>query len=431
MSASSRQVLGTIFADQHVEEAALEIHRRALTMPPEQRFEFLMNWVLPGDDHETFRLAIDFSPTHPAPPVRGPLDERRIVAAARTGASRVQTGGELVAPALDLIHLAAQLRRLPEIRKQIQASTPRGEIQQRCRLTLLGLVDVALEDFDRAFVSLDELFDRVMASTRPDFRDRWPETLAVHECLQHDQTRDAATETLHRMLQSQVRVGVANGPTAWDRWVAASAGHVHSLNFSGSQVALQNWAPASRTDIWSRGLGMPTAAWVLSRGRVENIASHDDDYLYYRIPMMGDFEVECEVSSFNWRDTHLMVAGTYVAPIYDHLSYGTGSFRSARPSGKIEPRLTECGDWIRYRAVVRNGQCATYFNGRLIHTEPLPFGRDPWLAIRSPSYADGGVRNLRITGSPVIPEQVYLSVSPSLTGWYACHGEPLDGPDAY
>ena len=71
-----RRVLGAIFADQHVDDAAIDVHRFALTMPPEQRFEYLANWVLPGSDHETFRLAVDFSPTHPAPPARNTLEEQ-------------------------------------------------------------------------------------------------------------------------------------------------------------------------------------------------------------------------------------------------------------------------------------------------------------------------------------------------------------------
>ncbi len=428
---STPAVLGAIFAEQHVEDAALDIHRRALQMPPDQRFQFLSNWVLPSAGHATFRLAIDFSPTHPAPPARDLMENERVRAAARDGASRIPTGGELVSPALDLIHLAAELGRLSELRSKIQATAPQGEIQQRCQLALLGIADAALGDFDAALTSLDELFARVLKSTYPAFPDRWPETLAVHECLTHEPTRDAATEVLNRMLQSQVRNGVANGPLAWNRWVTAAAGRVRSLDFDRPQVALQNWAPVSRTNQWSRGVGMPNASWVLARGQVESVASHDDDFLFYRIPLMGDFEVECDVSGFGWRDTHLMVAGTYVAPIYDHVSYGVGSFRGERPPGTIDPRLTESKDWIRYRAVVRDGQCSTYFNGRLIHVEPLPFGRDPWLAIRSPSYTDGSVRNLRITGNPIIPDQLLLSGSPDLTGWHAYHGEPLDGAGAY
>jgi hypothetical protein len=128
-----------------------------------------------------------------------------------------------------------------------------------------------------------------------------------------------------------------------------------------------------------------------------NKASHTEDYLYFRIPLRGDYEVECDVTSFNWRDSHLMVAGTYVAPVFDHVSYGVGTVRSPRPPGVLVPRLSESGDWIRYRAVVRNDICSTYFNGRLIHAEPLTSEQDPWLAIRSAWYADGAVRDVRIT----------------------------------
>lgn len=443
-SVRDRQALGTIFADQQVDDSAWSVHRRALQMPETERFEFLANWVLPGPDHATFRLALDFSPTNPAPPVRDPDDALQAAAAMRDGRSRVPTGGNLVSPALDLIQSATRLGRLKELRSRVDASAANDELQERCRLAMLGLVDLALKDFDRAHVSFDELFARVTSKTYDSFPGRWPETLAIHECIQHARTRGGASELLYQMLQSQVRSGVARGPDAWDHWVTVAAGRLTSIS-AGADAgpnpaasvsipaagidAFRNWSPVSRTTAWSRGQGLPCAVWRLSPGGAENLASHDDDFLYYRLPLRGDFEVECDVSGFNWRDTHLMVAGTYVAPIYDHVTYGLGTFRGEGPAGTIDPRLSECDEWIRYRAVVRNNECSTYFNGRLIHVEPLSPEHDPWLAVRSTWFADGSVRNLTIRGTPTIPDRVRLSLSSELTGWNAYHGEPVGGDD--
>lgn len=422
---------GVIFAEQQTREAALSVHQRAMKFEPLRRFEFLADRVLPGNGSERFRLPAGFSPTHPGPSGRNYAEKVTLEAASNRGESRVSIGGELISPALDLVQLADELEKLPELRSRIEAAGVQGEIQQRCQLSMLGLVDLALKDYDSALSSFDELFARVRVDSREDFPDRWPETLAVHAAVRHMQTREVAAEMLNHMSQSQVRAGVAHGPDVWDRWVIATFARAHQREPPLPGITLRNWGRGSRSNSWSRGMGMPVAAWTARRGEVHNVASHDDDYFYYRIPLTGNFEVECDVTSFGWRDSHLMIAGTYVAPVYDHVTFGVGSIRGPRPTGVIDPKLSECDPWIRYRAVVHNQQVTTYFNGRLIHTEPLRQGQEPWLAIRSPSYTDGGVRNLTIRGTPVIADRVSLSNSSSLSGWHAYHGEPVDGASAY
>lgn len=439
---ADRRALGVIFDDRHVEDSALFIHRLAADMPADERYGFLARWVLPGPDHATFRLALDFTPTHPAPAVAIAGAEEPPISEGRT---RVQTGGRLVSPALDLVEAAASLGRLETLGSHIEQREIHGELQERSRLAMLGLVHLAAKDFDRALIYFEDLFRRVAAKSYAEFAGRWPETLAVHACMQHPETREAATGTLYRMLQSQVRAGVAHGPASWNQWVTATAGRLTLSNAASNTQdghadlsvlgadsdGPANWSPVSRTTAWSRGVGLPCAAWQVSPGRVDNLASHTEDYLFYHVPLRGNFEVECDVTSFGWRDMHLMVAGTYVAPIYDHVSYGLGTFGVARPPGVIKPRLSECDEWIRYRAVVRDGACSTYFNGRLVHTEPLAEEHDPWVAIRSHSYADGAARNVRITGSPIIPHQVRLSAIGNLVGWNAYYDEPIEGDQAY
>jgi hypothetical protein len=430
-------VTGEIFSDRHIPDSALPVHRRAATMSAGPRYEFLANWVLPGDSHRTIRLALDFTPTQPAPfavensAQQESRNDRQTV--------RIAAGGTLVSPALDLIRTATALGRLEELRSRIKAGEPADELQQRSRLAMLGLVELATGECERANSHFEELYSRVAADTRDDFSERWPETLAVHAGLQHPQTREAAAEMLFRMLQSQVRSGVARGPDAWDRWVTAAAGQLNGPRLlketdgtattvpAAAAVRESNWLPVSRMTAWSRGQGLTPAAWMRQGAVAVNTASHTEDYLYYRIPLRGDFEVECDVTSFGWRDSHLMVAGTYVAPIWDHVSYGIGSFREPRPAGVVRPRLSESDEWIRYRTVMRGGTASTYFNGRLIHIEQLEADHDPWLAVRSEWFADGAVRNLRITGKPVVPDRLELSSGKDLPGWFAYFDEPVGG----
>lgn len=445
--------IGQICADRQVPDSVLYVRGRAASLPAESRYEFLAQWVLPSAGHTTFRLAIDFTTTNPAP--RGshgvgnlfhsrdiPTDKafRENDSRPLSGTVRGPSGGELVSPALDLVEIATSLNRLGELRSRIERIESPDELQQRCRLSMLALVDLAAEEYDQAAKWLGELFSRVETRTYEDFAGRWPETLAVYVGLQHPRTHEAAAEMLYRMLQGQLRTGVARGPDAWDRWVTAAAGNLSGLRsrLETTDAPTENaasvdaerdsyWQPVSKSTGWSRGRGLSPAAWLRHPGMVVNVASHTEDYLYYRSPLRGNFEVECDVTAFHWRDSHLLVAGAYVAPIYDHVSYGHGSFRAAQPLGVIAPRLSECDEWMRYRAVVRDHTCSTYFNGRLIHTAALPVEHDPWLAIRSNFDTDGAVRNLRITGTPVVPEQIHLSASNDLTGWYAYYDEPVSG----
>lgn len=145
---------GAIFADQHNEEAALLIHQQGMKLEPLNRFDFLADRVLPGGKSDRFRLSIGFSPAQPALSARNATQNRILQAASQRGESRVSIGGELVSPALDLVHVARELGRLPDLRIRIEATRAAGEVQSRCRLAMLGLVDLALEDPEHALNQL-------------------------------------------------------------------------------------------------------------------------------------------------------------------------------------------------------------------------------------------------------------------------------------
>src|SRR5262249_51237273 len=52
----------------------------------------------------------------------------------------------------------------------------------------------------------------------------------------------------------------------------------------------------------------------------------------------------------------------------------------------------------------------------------------PWLAIQISANLLGGARNLKITGSPTIPDSLNLSGLPDLAGWMAeYYGESVSG----
>jgi hypothetical protein len=407
---SDTAAMAAIFDEQHAHESALDVHRRAMAMPVDARFEFLRRWVLPGEDHLAFRLQADFTPTNPAPPQ---------IAATGASDAPASLGGEIVSPARDLIVAAAALGKLDDLRTQVASTSAQTATDQICQLAMLALIDTARGDLDSAGAHLEKLFPRVPANLQALGSSRDALLLCVHEAAKHPKLSRVAVDPAYRVTVSYQEV---YDREPWHRQF--SAAYARCRQAAGDDkapialpISAPQWLPASRPLARLRGPGCPPAAWKIGQGNAENISSHDEDYLYFPIPLRGDFEVECDVTGFGWRDSHLLVAGRWVAPVYNHESYDIGDVRILFARVSFQPRLTKTDKSIHYRTVVRDGVAATWFNGRKIHEEPLPAGHEPWVAVRSGPRHDGEVRNLRITGSPQIPAELRLSESPDLSGW--------------
>ena len=467
---ADRRLLGAIFADRQVHGSVLAVRRQAAELPPEKRYAFLSDWVLPNADHHRLRLALDFTPTNPAPPVsdgrfelRHGLPARAVPARGAPGVersappdtpavsatpaasakstqdseqaqemTRVATGGDLVAPALDLVAVAKELGQLKTLRQRVSAISVGDDAQQRrSRLAMLALIDMAAGDVAASKPSLDELVSIVSGHHSFSFSERWPETLAIWEATRYSETRDVIRDMAFDIMLNQNRRHHASGSPAWDQHMPALASRINHFDLLAreptlraaskrglnGQSPLANWVPASRATGRTRGQGFPRAYWAMAGpATVQNFASHDDDYLFYRSPLRGNFEVECDVSGFGYRELNLWVAGRWVAPVYTLRHVDIGDFRESQRL-PLDPPIHKPDAWIRYRAIVRDGVCTTYANGREIHRRVLDAEYDPWLAIRSLHQTNGAVRNLRITGDPQIPDAVRLTANADLPGW--------------
>jgi hypothetical protein len=62
---------------------------------------------------------------------------------------------------------------------------------------------------------------------------------------------------------------------------------------------------------------------------------------------------------------------------------------------------------------------SAFIDGRKVYETRLADEADPWLALVSKADMISGVRNLRITGQPIIPDSLNLSKAPDLDAWIA------------
>ncbi len=67
-----------------------------------------------------------------------------------------------------------------------------------------------------------------------------------------------------------------------------------------------------------------TAHWDWDGESVRLLSHHNNDYLYFRSPLTGCYEVECDSTGFDYREAQLLVAGTWVVPAFSHNEYFAG-----------------------------------------------------------------------------------------------------------
>jgi hypothetical protein len=193
------------------------------------------------------------------------------------------------------------------------------------------------------------------------------------------------------------------------------------------------WRAVSHPTAEARGIGLPAATWRFEPGQVDFFTGNGNDSLYFAIPLQGNFEVQCQRSTYGWREIRLLYGGYSIDAHHE----GTAIFKHPLGrSGQQSPlpqKIPNWNEWVDYRLVVKEGLATAFINGMQVHAEQLPPAPDPWLAIQthSPHFA-GGIRNLRILGEPTIPDVLNLSQSAELTGWLATYyGESIGNEAAH
>jgi len=437
-SASDNHAMCAVFGDRFVSENIKAVREFSARLSDENRFEFLCTWVLPGETHAGFRLAGEFTPANPPPMFHDdhPSTTNVLQDAAASQLSRVLVGGNLVAPSLDLVDVAAALGRLDELRSRIERIrlTDLDNHQKRARTALLVLVHVEAGDASAATIQFDQLVELFDACRNHDVEERWPETLALERGIHFPPIGELVSEMLDQMKAMHdfdTRQFRYSGSASWDRHFHFLLGERQrqksgqSSNQVLRQPSLKNWSPASRTTARSRGGGFQHARWQANVGQVSKRSGHDDDYLFYRIPLRGDYEVECDLKPYVWQNMQLMVCGTRLPLGGDRLSFQTAGFRGPQARVELKKPIPAGDEWARCRVVVREGTSTTYLNGLKIHAEQLTDHADPWLAICCSARDHGTVRHLRITGNPTVPDQILLTEHSELRGWAAYFNESV------
>lgn len=395
--------------------------RRVSALPIDQQFDYLTTWVLPSTTRSAFRMKAIFEQTDPAPILKPVPNGSKV--------------SGIVSPVFALIAVAKEIDRLDELREHLEAISDSPDPDQlRARVALLFMVQVAQKDAEGTAESLVRLTELVKSRGGNQGGKWWPETLALAYGVSEKANRIEILDLATSIYDRQIGQSLWSGDTAWDIFIAAShatlsqAGNNETKSDRSTQASFDPWISASTVTAKSRGGGCPAELWQPSGNVVQKIAGHNNDYLYFPTPITGNFDIECDVTSFYYRETQLSYAGVYTSHYWTLNEAEVGDIRSKRML-PLSPPLTYPDKWLSSRISVRDGICRHFLNGRLILERTLSDGEFPWAALRSYRLSHGAIRNLTITGTPEIPRTVRMVTSSKLPGWYSYFDEVVDNAD--
>ncbi|MEM6366423.1 MAG: DUF1583 domain-containing protein, partial [Planctomycetota bacterium] len=425
-----RLALHRIFDDQHVDQASLSVCDHAAKLNESAAFEYLFDWVVPTSHPVSLRVGVDFV----AVGHRVPITTQS--GSTQDTAERVY----LASPAIELIRRAHKMGRIDELQDRIfakQVESIQAEIQQKALLTLIAITRLvqnakqsprqttspeSTRDGATARKHLDEFY-RIVESHKEVFEQvRDAVMLCAAESLHEKELAKLSAEILPSLTE---RYRTEYVRTAWHRHFYAIAADAQ-LAASGRDAYQANedkhlqWHPVSASTARERGSAYPESRWVIEEGSARKLASHHDDFLFFRSPMLGDFDVETHATGFGYRESHVLVGGLWTGLVSNHRQYVFGNVRGELSRVNLDRQLSDTHrhGFIHTRIRSRDSTASTYLNGHPAFEYLKPANADPWLAIRSMYRVSGGVDDFRISGDPVVPETIEMIDSNQLLSWY-------------
>ena len=397
---------------------AASVLASAKALPADRRYETLLSWVLPSDDHADFRLAGAFAPTDPATP---PTDLNL-----PPGSRRVEVGGTFDAPALALLAAAREANKLDDLAGRVERATASTDLDRRGRLAMQALAWTEQGRFEaarRAFADLKPLLQAVSPDAPES--ERWPELVAMAGTLGREGARDAKMALADVLIRDQIGKDHKGMSEAWKlHLVQIAALQARPMGVVPPFVAdlgLANWSRVTHSSARSRGTGAPLPLWSLIDGTLTHLPGHDRDFVYFRTPLRGDFEVSGE--SAGGRPLQLAYAGIAVGVSLDGKEVVVSKLGAAAKKVVLDPPLAAVEGPRQVRLAVKGSTLAAFLDDRKLFETGLPARPEPWLAIYQPGEDSGSLRSLKLQGDPTVPDRLGLSDQPDLLGW-------LSGDDA-
>jgi tetratricopeptide (TPR) repeat protein len=385
------------------------VFHRLWGLPDADEYELLKGWTFPTDQRRSVRMVTGV--------IRGDRIPRAFDAL-RTS-SRGPGTSELMCSLEILIEAARSLGRLDELTKEMEPHAAANIENADFALALFQLAS------GRGAAVLDRIQSRAQARLREiderssleeqDYRDTLlarnglrsgnPEVVALSRQLAQSlirnwRRRESQTAHLlrHALCSALIGPNLANevqdlGKPFLRHWVA---GTTLTGGYSWNQSLPLWWSSHEQMLMHKSGPGL--------------------DCLYLAYPLTGDFTIECEALVGNMANSNLGYGGIVLQGL--HGAQSLSIFPIGRPNSISLPDCPENPLGFNRLKLRVSGQDVTgEING---HPVPISSGMgqtSPFVLVCASRQWDSTIRNLRISGSPVVPREVWLIAGESLLGW--------------
>jgi len=382
-----------------------ELLEEVNALADEDGYRRLKEWVLPTATRDSVRLYFE----------RRPL------------ADKPSPETAILCPAVELTRLAKRLGRLGELARAVGEIAPRNPATEQAQAALAALVALEASDLATAEAQLAKLYTMIdKLPKQTPLEQRMASFVATWRALQSPELRFAGYE-LALKLQALERDGETySGLDDWRVQVDGLAGDAEralsaaSTSPGASQAAFTQWQEVPYFTLDRRGKGFRPSSWRLTRGAAQHVYGENHSLLFFQSPLRGKFEILVDRPLHDWRDT-VVSYGMMAAdprPDFKAKRVTRGLFTTTDIDAAVNvPRE----GWLaRCRIAVDGNKISTYYNDVLVHEEVASGPPDPWLIARA--YMPGcraTLHNLRIVGTPEIPEAIDLVAADRWQGWRA------------
>lgn len=379
-----------------------------------ERYQRLERWVLPSEDHGDFRIGGIF---HSGEDPQKPVFE---------------------SPAIELCELAQKLSKAEELKAKIAAAQAEGDARRREQAALAASLAATVNDAAGTTAAVDRLIELTKAqSDHAAIRSRLPQIAAVAALLRHPEAREPATRLAKLIAEAIRKRREADRPAAGDeQWSRIALNLLARLESGtkperyGDDPGLDGWKAFSAISRKARLAESSPARWSFSNGELAHWPGRDQDFLYYKTPLRGDFEIECELSGTGVDQIRIFYAGvtaTLLSKKVLEIRHVDGEHHKV----SLKPELETIPDWFSYRLSVKAGMMTVTIAGQKAFEEKISAKASPWLFLFQKAEGNGKLRGLAIKGALQIPEKVELSAGATLAGWSETGGLPEEDENTF
>ncbi len=399
-------------------------------LPAAQRFAVLKQWMLPSQPGAEPRAAMCYAPLESPPELFFAKGKQSQETAVSNGAAAASVPlAEQASPGTDgvicfselLVAAAAESGKLEELAKVAKASTSNPHMAD----TISILTAFALQrDRDQLAKQADAIIESWQPSDQPGGRSMdqerprpWSAHMIARAWLRSATFRSQGKQLAGLLQDYAVSARKRSLLSCIQRDLATCRVQECGGTLTpGTDPGLALWHSGGYYFASGSPVGTWPAWWVADKGTIVQLSGPEVDPLYFDYPLSGTFELSV--------DAYCNVAAEAA------VEFGRFLFEPFWRSGKARMLIigqremvdrdlpeAECGRFNQLVIRVSPESVQYLCNGTLVYEDQDPSPTTPWLALLGRGTRTTAWRNLKLTGTPRVPQQVPLIDGERMEGW--------------